>query len=119
MHPTARDVLVAAMGALVLVGYSAFLVHHLPMGITRLLISLGLVLLIGFVAGALMRGSLSARVAVIVIIPLAHVLYEGIDGAKPTISVIWYAAELVLLCIGLLVARVVLLRRHGTSARAA
>ena len=119
MHSTGRDVLVAVAGGLSLVAYSAYLVQHVPMGLTRLLISLSLVLLIGLVAGASMKGSLVAQVGVILLVPFAHFLYEGVDAAKPTLSVIWYVAELLLLWIGLLIAHFVFRRQHGTNAPAA
>jgi hypothetical protein len=119
MPPMARDVLVAAAGGLLLVGYIAFVVQYLPMGVTRLAISLSLMLLTGFVVGALMKGGLGARVGTALIIPLAHFLYEGIDGAKPALSVIAYAIETLVVWAGLLVAYFVFRGRRGANAPAA
>jgi len=72
---------------------------------------------LGLLAGYMLVGRLPLKFALLLLVPTAHVLIFGQDPAKPGLENVLAFVELVPLCLGCLVAHI-LLRKKAQSAPA-
>lgn len=86
---------------LALVAYLAFVAQHLPTGILRLVFSVAVLLLLGVIAGATMKAELRAKLGLILLVPAIHFVYDGIDPASTSLSVLMYVIDVAVLWVGI------------------
>lgn len=111
-----RNAVVAALGAVAFMVYIVFVVAVLPMGLARPTITAVLLLVVGFCSAAVMTGPLNAKLLLLLIVPLIHIVYEGLDPAKPALTVIVGVVELLCLWIGAALGHLVTLKfRKSTN----
>lgn len=95
--------------------YAEVLAKFLAGGHTRALISIGVLVGVGLGAGALMRSTLPGKLAIMVLVPIAHFLWAGTDPAKPYLSYLIAVIELASLWIGVTITHFLFRRRHGNA----
>jgi hypothetical protein len=85
------------------------------MGITRPAITAVLLVAIGFCSAAVMTGPLSAKLLLLLIVPTIHIVYEGLDPAKPALTVIVGFVELLCIWIGAALGHLVALKLRKST----
>jgi hypothetical protein len=107
--------LIAAAAVVIFLTYAEVLAKFLPGGHTRTLISIGVLVVVGLGAGALMRSNLLGKLAFMALVPIAHFLLAGIDPAKPGLSYLIAVIELACLGIGVTMTHFLVRKRHGNA----
>lgn len=95
-----KNAIVAAVSVIVFMAYVVLVMALLPMGIARAIITVAVLLCVGLCSAAVMSGPLKAKLLFLLAIPIIHIAYEGLDPAKPALTVIVGVVELLCLWIG-------------------
>jgi len=117
MHERLLNVLVVAACAAVFLIYIAFVTSHIAPGISRIVTTISVLVALGLLSGLSMRGGLLAKLGFLIVVPILHIAYEGIDPAKPTLNLLVGAIELGCIWLGAAVGHLV--RRRQSSSQAA
>ena len=106
--------LVVAVGctALFLI-YAVFLTEYISPGTPRIAVTVALLLVLGALSAAIMNGGLLVKVLFLIAVPAAHIIYEGIDPAKPSLNLLVGVIELVCIWVGAAVGHLASRRLRG------
>jgi hypothetical protein len=80
--------------------YILLITNFIAPGGPRIAITVIVLASLGFSASMLMRGPLLAKLGMLIVVPVIHIAYEGLDPAKPTLNLLVGAVELGCIWIG-------------------
>jgi hypothetical protein len=74
--------------------YIGFVTGFIAPGVPRIATTITVLVVLGFASGALMKAQLLPKLGLLAVVPVLHILYEGIDPAKPTLNILVGVIEL-------------------------
>jgi len=80
--------------------YAIFLTAYIPPGTLRVAVTVALLVVLGALSAPSMSGSLAAKILFLIAVPVVHIIYEGIDPAKPSLNIVVGLVEFVCISIG-------------------
>src|SRR6267378_3258734 len=100
MNRWVTNCLIAAGCSVVFLIYIVFIAGYMPLGISRMIITAALLVFLGVLSGCIMIGALPVKLIPLLLLPVIHIAYEGIDPAKPILSYLFGAVEVLCLWLG-------------------
>jgi len=100
MNIRLRNTLAVAVCAAIFLIYIVLVAPYIAPGTSRIISTVGVLVVLGFLTAPAISGSLLVKLLVLVFVPVVHIVYEGVDPAKPTLNLLVGLIELACIWLG-------------------